>query len=123
MPDFDLPPNTIPVSEFLDLEGMAEGRYLSVLLAGGDAGPGRGGLRTDTMIVATFDLETNRAYLFGLSRELVHIPIPSGFRKAFYDLEDRLWEIELKDWIGDQDQRCVRRTASGRTTRPTSAPN
>jgi LCP family protein required for cell wall assembly len=121
VPDFDLPPITIPITEFLDIEDLAEGRYLSVLLAGGDAGPGRGGLRTDTMIVATLDLEANRAYLFGLSRELVHIPIPSGFRKAFYDLEDRLWEIELQDWIQDQDKRC-RKNGEWKTNPPDFCP-
>src|SRR6185295_11690049 len=33
-------------------------RRLTVLLLGGDAGPGRSGLRTDTMVVATIDTET-----------------------------------------------------------------
>jgi LCP family protein required for cell wall assembly len=58
------------------------------------------------MIVATFDLELGRAYLFGVSRELVHIPVPSTFHKGFHDMEDRLWEQELNDWIRDQDKRC-----------------
>ncbi|MBU1493238.1 MAG: LCP family protein [Actinobacteria bacterium] len=106
VPTFTLPPTSLPDTEFLPLDGLTEGRYLSVLLAGGDAGPERGGLRTDTMIVATFDLESNRAYLFGLSRELVHIPLPAGFQKAFYDLEDTLWEIEFREWMWDQDKRC-----------------
>jgi len=108
VPEFELPETNLPDTEYLPLEGLADGRYLSVLLAGGDAGPGRGGLRTDTMIVATFDLEMNKAYLFGISRELVHIPLPSSFKKAFGDLENRLWEQELNDWIRDQDSRCRR---------------
>ena len=106
VPELELPEVHLPDTEFLPLEGLAEGRYLSVLLAGGDAGPGRGGLRTDTMIVATFDLEADKAYLFGISRELVHIPIPDSFDDEFYELEDTLWEIELEDWIRDQDSRC-----------------
>ncbi|MCJ7726965.1 MAG: LCP family protein, partial [Acidimicrobiia bacterium] len=108
VPAFQLPETQLPTTEFLPLEGLADGRYLSVLLAGGDAGPGRGGLRTDTMIVATFDLELNKAYLFGLSRELVHIPLPRSFDEAFHELEDTLWSIELSDWMRNQDRRCKR---------------
>ena len=108
VPPFTLPESSLPEEEFLPLEELAEGRYLSVLLAGGDAGPGRGGLRTDTMIVATFDLEMDKAYLFGISRELVHIPLPSGWDDAFEDLEDELWRWELTEWIRDQDKRCRR---------------
>ena len=37
-----------------------EGGRLTVLLIGGDAGPGRVGLRTDTMVVATLDTRTRR---------------------------------------------------------------
>ncbi|MCB2223613.1 MAG: LCP family protein [Actinobacteria bacterium] len=106
VPEFTLPEATLPAEEFLPLDGLAEGRYLSILLAGGDAGPGRGGLRTDTMIVATLDLELDRAYLFGISRELVHIPLPSAWDGAFEELEDRLWEIEYQDWFADQDASC-----------------
>jgi LCP family protein required for cell wall assembly len=51
---------------------------LTVLLLGGDAGPDRRGLRTDTMIVATIDLNTGKAALFGLPRNLVHAPLPPG---------------------------------------------
>ena len=108
VPDFELPPITLPDTEFLPLEEISPGRYLSILLAGGDAGPGRGGLRTDTMIVATFDLETGRTYLFGVSRELVHIPLPREWNDRFEDLEDTLWEWELREWIRKQDQRCRR---------------
>jgi len=31
---------------------------ITILLAGGDAGPGRGGLRTDSILVATLDTVT-----------------------------------------------------------------
>jgi LCP family protein required for cell wall assembly len=48
---------------------------LTVLLLGGDAGPNREGLRTDTMIVATTDLATGRTTLFGLPRNLVQVPL------------------------------------------------
>ena len=42
------------------------GGRLTVLLLGGDAGPGRWGLRTDTMVVATIDARTRRAALLSL---------------------------------------------------------
>jgi len=108
VPPLDLPNTPLPDNEFLPLEGLTDGRYLSILLAGGDAGPGRGGLRTDTMIVATLDLELNKAFLFGISRELVHIPLPSAWESAFEELEDTLWEWELREWVRDQDKRCRR---------------
>jgi len=41
---------------------------LNVLILGGDAGPGRPGLRTDTMIVASVDPVTGDAALFGIPR-------------------------------------------------------
>lgn len=41
---------------------------LNILLLGGDAGPGRRGLRTDTMIVASIDPISGDAALFGLPR-------------------------------------------------------
>jgi LCP family protein required for cell wall assembly len=51
---------------------------LTVLLLGGDAGPDRQGLRTDTMIVASVELKTGKAALFGLPRNLVQAPLPPG---------------------------------------------
>jgi polyisoprenyl-teichoic acid--peptidoglycan teichoic acid transferase len=51
---------------------------VTVLLIGGDAGPGREGLRTDSMIVASADLTTGRTALFGLPRNLVQAPMPEG---------------------------------------------
>lgn len=41
---------------------------LNILLLGGDAGPGRGGLRTDTMIVASVDPVSGDSALFGVPR-------------------------------------------------------
>ena len=56
---------------------------LTVLLLGGDAGWGRTGLRTDTMIVATLEPATGRAVLFGLPRNLVRVPLPDGPAREF----------------------------------------
>jgi polyisoprenyl-teichoic acid--peptidoglycan teichoic acid transferase len=57
---------------------------VTVLLLGGDAGPDRRGLRTDTMIVASFEPSTGKAVLFGLPRNLVHVPLPPGPANDFF---------------------------------------
>jgi LCP family protein required for cell wall assembly len=51
---------------------------VTVLLIGGDAGPGRRGLRTDTMIVASYEVATGKLSLFGLPRNMVQVPLPDG---------------------------------------------
>jgi LCP family protein required for cell wall assembly len=51
-------------------------RRLNVLLLGGDAGPDRPGLRTDTIIVASIDPVTGDAALLQLPRNQVELPIP-----------------------------------------------
>lgn len=51
---------------------------VTVLLVGGDAGPGRQGLRTDTIVVASLELASGRVSLFGLPRNLVEVPLPDG---------------------------------------------
>ncbi|MGH3100142.1 MAG: LCP family protein, partial [Thermoleophilia bacterium] len=51
---------------------------VTVLLLGGDAGPGRRGRRTDTMIVASLELATGKVTLFGLPRNMVQVPLPDG---------------------------------------------
>jgi LCP family protein required for cell wall assembly len=47
-----------------------------VLLLGGDAGPGRDGLRPDSLTVASIDEETGRTVLIGLPRNLAKVPFP-----------------------------------------------
>ena len=49
---------------------------LNVLLLGGDAGPGRVGTRTDTVILASIDTETGDTTLFSLPRNLTRMPFP-----------------------------------------------
>ena len=51
---------------------------VTILLIGGDAGPGRRGLRTDTMIVASYELASGKVTLFGLPRNMVQVPLPDG---------------------------------------------
>jgi LCP family protein required for cell wall assembly len=57
---------------------------VTVLLIGGDAGPGRRGLRTDTMIVASYELATGKVTLFGLPRNMVQMPLPDGPAADFF---------------------------------------
>src|SRR3954447_24754444 len=49
---------------------------VNVLLLGGDSGPGRDGLRTDTVIVASIDTHTGDTTLFSLPRNLENLPFP-----------------------------------------------
>ena len=69
-----LPPTTTttPSTAFPE-----EGR-LNILLLGGDSGVGRRGIRTDTMIVVSIDPATGWTAMFGIPRNLMELPIPSG---------------------------------------------
>ncbi len=95
---------------FLPFEERVDADRLTFLLAGGDSGPGRGGLRTDTIMVATMDLQTGEAALFGIPRNMAQIPMPRRFRSAFVDLERRLsptndpatWVDVNGDGVADQ---------------------
>ena len=51
---------------------------LNLLLLGGDAGPGRGGLRTDTMIVASIGIENGDLAMFGFPRNFNGLIFPDG---------------------------------------------
>jgi len=62
-------------------EAFADGR-VNILLLGGDSGRGRQGLRTDTVIVASLDVESGRAILFSLPRNLQDVPFPPGSAMA-----------------------------------------
>ncbi|MFH1331089.1 MAG: LCP family protein [Actinomycetota bacterium] len=70
---------------FLPLHERLEKDRLTVLLAGGDAGPGRWSLRTDVMIVATMNLKTGKAVLFSVSRDMVYPPLPAAWDDAFLE--------------------------------------
>ena len=49
---------------------------LNVLLLGSDAGVGRTGIRTDTIIVVSLDPATGDTALFGIPRNLAQVPLP-----------------------------------------------
>ena len=50
---------------------------LNILLLGGDAGPGRVGTRTDTVILASINTKTGDTTLFSLPRNTARMPFPS----------------------------------------------
>lgn len=60
----------------------SDGR-LDMLLVGGDAGPGRSSLRTDTTILLSVDVASGRAAMFGIPRNLKNVPLPDGPATAF----------------------------------------
>jgi LCP family protein required for cell wall assembly len=66
--------------------GAHHGRF-NVLLAGGDSGAGRWGLRPDSMTIASIDAETGRTVLIGLPRNLANFPFAKGsvMREQFPD--------------------------------------
>ncbi len=51
---------------------------LNVLLLGGDGGPGRRGIRTDTIILASLDPKTGNAALFSVPRNMARVPLPES---------------------------------------------
>lgn len=60
-------------------------RRIAILLLGSDAGPGRDGTRTDAIILAVLDIDTQRAGLFGVPRNLVGVPLPAELHRDFPD--------------------------------------
>jgi LCP family protein required for cell wall assembly len=54
-----------------------------VLIVGGDAGPDRWSLRTDTMILVSVDVKTGRAAMFGIPRNLYNVPLPQRLARLF----------------------------------------
>jgi polyisoprenyl-teichoic acid--peptidoglycan teichoic acid transferase len=78
---------SVPLPSFNERVG---GTRITILFAGGDAGPGRGGLRTDSMMVATIDTVTGKAALFGFPRNMAQVPLPKKFADAFIDLEMKM---------------------------------
>lgn len=56
---------------------------ITVALLGGDAGPGRSGIRTDTMIVASIDPHSGTTLMFSIPRNQTHWPIPADLPAAY----------------------------------------
>jgi len=76
-------PTRAPTPEPTPLPVWSDNGRLDLLLIGGDAGPGRFSLRTDTMILLSVDVATGRSAMFGIPRNLTHVPLPDGPADAF----------------------------------------
>jgi len=83
------PPTTLPPI-------VGEDR-VNVLLLGGDAGPGRWGLRTDSMIVVSIDPVTGDTAMLSVPRNLTRLPFPPGtplaikFPRGFNDIANAVY--------------------------------
>lgn len=64
------------------------GDRLNLLLIGSDAGPGRHGGRTDTMILLSVDISSGRAAMFGFPRNMTNVPIED---EAGTNTFNRVW--------------------------------
>src|SRR5262249_5089932 len=67
---------------------------INIFLVGSDAGAGRIGARTDTMVVASVDTRSGRTIPLSLPRNMAHAPFPPGsamaaqFPRGFNDPQD-----------------------------------
>ncbi|MFC3996447.1 LCP family protein [Nocardiopsis sediminis] len=78
---------------------------VNVLLLGGDSGSNRYGMRTDSMMVASIDVEHGDVVLIGLPRNLENAPFPEGSALAeqypaptgFTDLLNEVYQTVAED--------------------------
>jgi polyisoprenyl-teichoic acid--peptidoglycan teichoic acid transferase len=71
-------PTPVPTPVATPQPAWGDNGRLDLLLIGGDAGPGRWSLRTDTMIILSVDVATGRAAMFGVPRNMYNVPLPDG---------------------------------------------
>lgn len=90
--DRDGPALFTPDDQVVDADGVT-----TVLLLGTDAGPGRWGARTDTMILVSIDRASGRAALVSVPRNLTRLRFPPGtpladeFPNGFDDLANAVF--------------------------------
>jgi LCP family protein required for cell wall assembly len=84
-----VPPTTAPPRLWEGLERV------NVLLLGSDAGVGRTGTRTDTIILLSIEPESGDAAMFSIPRNLTEAPLPEGMGlwecNCFPDIITHLW--------------------------------
>ncbi|WP_239455659.1 LCP family protein [Nocardioides gilvus] len=96
-----------------EVQGAKDGRF-NVLLAGGDSGAGRNGLRPDSLTVASIDARTGRTVLIGLPRNMANFPFRDGsvMDEQFpggFDCEGCMlngvstWAMDHTDLFGDDE--------------------
>ena len=92
-----VPPTTVAISISTTLPPIVGENRVNVLLLGGDAGPGRWSLRTDSMIVVSVDPATGDTVMISVPRNLTHLPFPPGsaladrFPNGFNDLANAVY--------------------------------
>lgn len=97
-PTSTLAPTTIPATT-TTLPPMVAEQRVNVLLLGGDAGPGRWSLRTDSMIVVSIDPVTGDTAMISVPRNLTRLPFPPGtalaqrYPRGFTDLANAVYPI------------------------------
>ena len=97
-------PTVAPPTPKPNVPYWAEDGHLDLVLLGGDAGPGRTSIRTDSMLLLSVDLRTSRAVLSSFPRNLRNVPLPAPYadhfpRGEFPDLLNALWR-----WADDHPQ-------------------
>lgn len=88
--------------------GTSSDNRINVLLLGGDAGPGRWNLRTDSMNLVSIDTTTGDAAIIGVPRNFLHAPLPPGALRKIYPngFDDLLNALFV--W-GDKHQKVVKK--------------
>lgn len=94
--DILAPPNPTE-APFVPFDQRVDPDRLTILLVGGDAGPGREGLRTDSMNVVTIDMDTGAVAMFGIPRNLKLAPLPANLRTSFLEYEELVIERDTTD--------------------------
>jgi LCP family protein required for cell wall assembly len=81
------PPGSVAADGTITEDPIDPDSVKNILLLGGDAGPGRWGLRTDTMILVTIHEASGRTSLVSIPRNLTSLQFPPGspLREAFPD--------------------------------------
>ena len=88
---------TLPPTTTTTLPPIVGENRVNVLLLGGDAGPGRWSLRTDSMIVISIDPATGDTAMISVPRNLTRLPFPPGtelarrFPRGFDDLANAVY--------------------------------
>jgi LCP family protein required for cell wall assembly len=76
---------------------------INIALLGSDAGVGRTGTRTDTIILVSIDPETGDAAMFAVPRNMTEVPLPEGMGvwscNCFPDIITHLWANA--EWFPD----------------------
>jgi len=87
------PPTTAPTTTTTEPPDPEDtlGERITVLLAGGDFGPGRYDLRTDVMIVASLDVANDKASLISVSRDMVQAPLPAAWAQYNTMIQTQQW--------------------------------